>query len=938
VSWGDGLPTEVLIALVASAVRAAAVVAFAAVLLAAARRATAETRLRTWTAVLVVALAMPALDVLVPIWRLPVLSEPPRATFDRVSPARWTSLPVVSETIVAPVATHLPEVIASPVRKVRSRLPSPAAIVLSIYALVTALILARVARGWRDSLRLRRESRSVDDSRLPARLGSAARVVGVGRYPRILSHPRVCVPCAVGVVRPAVVLPPDWREWNQATLEAVLRHEFAHIARADALVQRLALLHLAIFWFSPLSWWLVRRVVTLGEEASDDEVLASGTDPVSYAGLLLSFASGRRMFIASRVSMANGADVEKRLERILSYTERRPTLRRRTLAATAVAIGAMLPIGVAAASIHPIAVATARGLTPAVLAAPARAVLSGASPVEAIRLAVESAPSNPADASILAPSAEQATPAAHSSNGQGMTVMVFDLPSLPGDDLARAIGAARETVRQAAERAKDANAPDRLFGVMTIDRAVTVTEDFTNDTRRLDAAFDRLAAVTPVPAPAPSAPPVGASTGALTAMQRELDRLKREGAALRTDAMTTICANIAAAQSQNALAARDFYYFNYQGPAGPNAPGVIYFSNGVQRGLQAGRDIDNIANACRTAPRPVAFRWTGGPGWEPTQPTPSVVQNDAEALAASVIVLLFDLSEVPHDHAVATIDRARLVVEQYQVRASVGLGRIPLFAVGTLGKTPGTLEFTGDRARIFAALDKLLAESGAPTAAERRQSFQAACRQIPRVYADAEKFLKADPMYQAAAQIGTARNWEAVPWVYYSGTNFETGTGVSRFSLSAHDACDTANGLPKAGSSIQWLNFVTPIGPQRPSLAWTLSLADRPSDSPVTVSLASPKFDVGYVSLHVRNDSTKTIRSITLAALVTTRAGAPAQRFSRSGPSARILPGASIDIASAIIDPASFASLGAQDASAVVKVVTVEFEDGTTWTSDIGRK
>ena len=935
-SWGDGLPTEVLIALVASAVRAAAVVAVAALALAAVRRATAETRLRAWTAVLVVALAMPVLDVLVPIWRLPVLSEPPRATFDRVSPARWTSLPVVSEAIVAPVATHLPEVIASPVRKVRSRLPSPAAIVLSLYALVTALILARVARGWRDSLRLRRESRPVDDSRLPARLGSAARVVGVGRYPRILSHPRVCVPCAVGVVRPAVVLPPDWREWNQATLEAVLRHEFAHIARADALVQRLALFHLAIFWFSPLSWWLVRRVVTLGEEASDDEVLAGGTDPVSYAGLLLSFASGRRMFIASRVSMANGADVEKRLERILSYTERRPTLRRRTLAATAVAIGAMLPIGVAAASIHPIAAATARGLTPAVLAAPARAVLSGESPVEAFRLAVESSPSNPTSASIPAPSAEQAMPAQQSSNGQAMTVMVFDLPSLPGGDLARAIGAARGTVRQAAERAKDANGLDRLFGVMTIDRAVTVTEDFTNDMQRLNAAFDRLAAVTP--APAPSAPPAGASAGALTAMQRELDRLKREGAVLRTDAMATICAGVAAAQSQNAIAARDFYYFNYRGPAGPNAPGVIYFSNGVQRGLQAGRDIDNIANACTgSSGRPVSFRWSGAPSWEPGQPMPSVVQNDTESLGASVVALLFDLSQFPRDQKVATIERAKLVVEMYRVRASVGLGQIPLFAVGALGKAPGTLEFTGDRDRVFAALDTLLAESAAPTTAERRQSLQAVCRQIPRVYADAEKSLRADPMYQAAAQIGTVSHWDAVPWVYYAGPNVETGDGVSRFSLSAHDACDTANGLPATGNSFQWISF-TRGGIERPPLSWTLSLADRPSDSPVTVSLASPGFDMGYVSLHVRNDSTKTIRSITLAALVTTKAGAPAQRFSRSGPSARILPGASIDIASAIIDPASFASLGAQDAAGVVGIVTVEFEDGTTWTSDFGRK
>src|SRR5262249_8498342 len=149
------------------------------------------------------------------------------------------------------------------------------------------------------------------------------------------------------------------------------------------------------------------------------------------------------------------------------------------------------------------------------------------------------------------------------------------------------------------------------------------------------------------------------------------------------------------------------------------------------------------------------------------------------------------------------------IVEEIQTRANVGLGGYPLFAVGVIGKTPTTLDFTGDRDRVFAALDGLAkAERPGPTVFERRLAMEAACRQIPRISADADRFVKADRGYQALQHIGTLRNWEVVPSVIYFGPNLDTGAGVQFFLVSARDGCDAPNNLAKIASTIEWSDFV----------------------------------------------------------------------------------------------------------------------------------
>jgi bla regulator protein blaR1 len=128
-------------------------------------------------------------------------------------------------------------------------------------------------------------------------------------------------PVTLGWLHPKVILPPDWPEWPQARLDAVLAHEREHARRRDPLWQLIALVNRALFWFHPLAWWLERKVSELAEEACDAAVLARGFDAGNYSECLLDLArsvqrSGAR--IGALSATMPGIGLEHRIRTMLS--------------------------------------------------------------------------------------------------------------------------------------------------------------------------------------------------------------------------------------------------------------------------------------------------------------------------------------------------------------------------------------------------------------------------------------------------------------------------------------------------------------------------------------------------------------------------------------------------------------------------------------------
>jgi hypothetical protein len=114
-----------------------------------------------------------------------------------------------------------------------------------------------------------------------------ARPLGEGLWE---SH-SVVTPVTGGIFRPRILLPAAWATWSEATRNAVIAHERAHVLRRDPLVALLARLNACVFWFHPLAWWLERTVADAAEHACDALAVRNVSHPRQYAEALLTMAA-----------------------------------------------------------------------------------------------------------------------------------------------------------------------------------------------------------------------------------------------------------------------------------------------------------------------------------------------------------------------------------------------------------------------------------------------------------------------------------------------------------------------------------------------------------------------------------------------------------------------------------------------------------------------
>jgi beta-lactamase regulating signal transducer with metallopeptidase domain len=332
---------SVLAALGNAAARSLVLASFVAAALGAFRARNVRIKLLAWKGLLAVSLAMPVLILLAPA--IPLAVPVPNLAEHRAEAAITATTPVpalkpesVSERIAksAPrgaeqryadraqtaVVAGQPAVLAplAPRRKIPWLL-----LILGAYAAVALALLARVIVGMRFGRRLVSSAQLVSHAEAQLLLSKTSRAAGLRDDPALRESEALCVPLMLGVLRPAILLPSDWSTWEEGELAAVLAHEVSHVKRNDALAQRLALIHRAIFWFSPLAWWLERQLDELAEQASDEAALAAGADRTRYAETLLGFFSeleaGPERVWWQGVAMAKAGQAEKRVDRILAW-------------------------------------------------------------------------------------------------------------------------------------------------------------------------------------------------------------------------------------------------------------------------------------------------------------------------------------------------------------------------------------------------------------------------------------------------------------------------------------------------------------------------------------------------------------------------------------------------------------------------------------------
>lgn len=160
----------------------------------------------------------------------------------------------------------------------------------------------------------------------------------------------VTVPMVWGLFRPVILLPADADQWEPDRQRAVLLHELAHIQRQDWLMQTMAQITCAVYWFNPLLWFAARRMRTEIESACDDHVLNAGYQSTDYAQHLVDIVRNIKKSgtaTSAAVAMARRSKIEGRLRTILVENRNRRPLTRIAVAVGLLALTCFtVPIGV----------------------------------------------------------------------------------------------------------------------------------------------------------------------------------------------------------------------------------------------------------------------------------------------------------------------------------------------------------------------------------------------------------------------------------------------------------------------------------------------------------------------------------------------------------------------------------------------------------------
>jgi uncharacterized protein (TIGR03435 family) len=171
-------------------------------------------------------------------------------------------------------------------------------------------------------------------------------IEGIRKQTEILLSRASLEPGIFGIVQPILIWPERISErLEDAHLEAILAHELWHVRRHDNLAAAIHMVVEAIFWFHPLVWWLGARLLEERECACDEEVLESGRERQVYAESILKiceFCVGSPLTCVSGVT---GADLKRRIARIMSKrVTRRLDLSRKLLLSAAGLLAVAVPI------------------------------------------------------------------------------------------------------------------------------------------------------------------------------------------------------------------------------------------------------------------------------------------------------------------------------------------------------------------------------------------------------------------------------------------------------------------------------------------------------------------------------------------------------------------------------------------------------------------
>ena len=347
-----------MLAMLADAfVKATVLLVLAAVVTVFLRRSPASLRHLVWTLACGGVLALPLASALLPNWKLalwPRLDVPVAFDAEQLAPRAAEPEPRpaarVVPTVHAPTPSPSSTIDAEPVRWHLT--PDWTALVFPVWLSGVGAVLILLAVGIARITWVDRVTRPVDDEAWLILVDELSLELGLRRHVRVLQANGPAMPMTWGIRRPAILLPAEANDWTPERRRDVLLHELAHVKRHDFLIQLIARIACAVYWFHPLVWLAATRLREERERACDDHVLRAGATPSEYASHLLEIARGLRAARATSlasVAMARPAQLATRLIDVLDTGRSRETLSARSaLPAWIAAIAVVVPLAAAA--------------------------------------------------------------------------------------------------------------------------------------------------------------------------------------------------------------------------------------------------------------------------------------------------------------------------------------------------------------------------------------------------------------------------------------------------------------------------------------------------------------------------------------------------------------------------------------------------------------
>lgn len=155
---------------------------------------------------------------------------------------------------------------------------SKAAIALQVvFAVITVvLFIVGAKKYFRNRAELIICSKATADADVLTLARGIREELRIKRNVRIRISGTVMVPLTFGVFSPYILIPEGLlEEGHSDELAMVIRHELIHVKNNDTFVRLLGMAALALNWYNPLIYFVLREISTLGENVCDEKIVMS---------------------------------------------------------------------------------------------------------------------------------------------------------------------------------------------------------------------------------------------------------------------------------------------------------------------------------------------------------------------------------------------------------------------------------------------------------------------------------------------------------------------------------------------------------------------------------------------------------------------------------------------------------------------------------------